>query len=153
MKVLDNPNDMAIGHLAERSGVNIPTIRYYEEIGLIPPAQRRPSGHRVYGTGELELLSFIRSCRDFGFSIDEVRALMSLTRPAGRDVDQARMVAQQHLDTVRSKLVELRLLERSLSSFVASCSTASAGGPPPECTLLKDLGGVTVAELEMQCCE
>ena len=136
---------MAIGALAERSGVNVPTIRYYEEIGLIPPAQRRPSGHRVYGPAEQELLSFIRSCRDFGFSIEQVRALVALTRDADRDCVEARAVAQTHLDAVRAKLTELRALERSLAKFVSSCTTACAGGPAPECTLLKDLGHASVA--------
>lgn len=144
MKALENPNDMAIGTLAERSGVNIPTIRYYEEIGLIPPAQRRPSGHRVYGQAELERVSFIHNCRDLGFSIDQVRALMVLGQDAERDRVAARAAARMHLEMVRAKLTELRRLEHGLSKFISSCTSAAAGGPAPHCTILKDLGHAPV---------
>lgn len=136
---------LTIGVLAERTGCNTPTIRYYEEIGLIPPAQRRPSGHRVYDAAAQDLLTFIRSCRDFGFSIEQVRALISLTRSSDKDCVEARDIAQQHLESVRSKLTELRALERSLNRFITSCTTACAGGPAPKCTILKDLGRAAAA--------
>ena len=58
---------LTIGALAERTGLNVSAIRYYEEVGLIPPALRRPSGHRVYGAEAQELLTLIRHCRDFGW--------------------------------------------------------------------------------------
>ena len=60
MKTTLDDADVTIGVLAERTGCNVPTIRYYEEIGLIPAARRRPSGHRVYGQAARELLTFIR---------------------------------------------------------------------------------------------
>ncbi|AKJ28338.1 MerR family transcriptional regulator [Caldimonas brevitalea] len=145
MRTVNTDGRVTIGVLAERTGVNIPTIRYYEEIGLIPPAQRRPSGHRVYGAAAQELLTFIRSCRDFGFSIEQVRALVSLSHDADRDCVEARDIAQRHLDQVRHKLTELRALERSLVRFVTSCTSACAGGPAPKCTILKDLGRAAAA--------
>ncbi len=131
---------LTIGELARRTGVNVPTIRYYEEIGLIPPPRRRSSGHRVYGVQAAELLTFIRSCRDFGFGIEQVRALVALTQADDRDCVEARDLAQRHLDEVRGKLTELRALERGLARFVASCTAACAGGPAPRCTILRDLG-------------
>ena len=144
---------LTIGALAERTGCNTPTIRYYEEIGLIPAAQRRPSGHRVYDAAAQDLLTFIRSCRDFGFSIEQVRALVSLTTSSDRDCVEARDIAQQHLDAVRSKLTELRALERSLNRFVTSCTTACVGGAAPKCTILKDLGrAVAATSSPANCC-
>ena len=143
---------LTIGALAQRSGCNVPTIRYYEEIGLIPEAQRRQSGHRVYDAAAQELLSFIRRCRDFGFSIDQVRALVSLTRSVDRDCVEARDIAQTHLEAVRSKLAELQALEQSLARFVISCTTACAGGPAPKCTILKDLGRPATAAAPPSCC-
>jgi MerR family copper efflux transcriptional regulator len=152
MKTLQAEAALPIGTLAEKTGCSVPTIRYYEEIGLIPPAQRRPSGHRAYGAEAQELLTFIRSCRDFGFSIDQVRALVSLTHDADRDCIEARDIAQCHLDDVRNKLTELRALERSLARFVTSCTTACAGGPAPRCTILKDLGRAAAATAAPPAC-
>ena len=153
MKTLDIEGPVTIGVLAARTGVNVPAIRYYEEIGLIPPAQRRPSGHRVYGPAAQQLLTFIRSCRDFGFSIEQVRALVALAHDAERDCVEARDIAQRHLDEVRNKLTELHALERSLVRFVSSCTTACAGGPAPKCTILKDLGRAAAAtSAEPGCC-
>lgn len=126
--------------MAERTGFNVSALRYYEEVGLIPPATRRPSGHRVYDEKVQEVLTLIRHCRDFGFSIEETRALVSLSASEQSDCAEARDIAQQHLDAVRSKLKALRNLERSLTQFVRTCSDQCVGGPAPECTILKDLG-------------
>ncbi len=131
---------LTIGTLAQRTGFNVSAIRYYEEVGLIPPATRRPSGHRVYGEEAQELLTLIRHCRDFGFSIENTRALVSLASQDDRDCVEARDIAQLHLDMVRVKLDELRALERSLSQFVGACNDGCLGGPAPRCTILADLG-------------
>lgn len=139
MDALQAEREWTIGSMAERTGCSVPTIRYYEEIGLIPPAKRRPSGHRVYGSGAEELLTFIRHCRDFGFPVDQVRELLSLARSEDRDCLETREIAQVHLNDVRAKLNELRALERSLARFVRSCSEECVGGPAAQCTILKDL--------------
>ena len=60
-------NGLSIGTLAERAGCNVPTIRYYEEVGLLPRPDRRAGGHRTYGHDDLRRLTFVRRCRDFGF--------------------------------------------------------------------------------------
>lgn len=134
-----NQGELPIGALAQRTGLNVSAIRYYEEVGLIPPAKRRPSGHRVYDAEVQEVLTLIRHSRDFGFSIDETRALVSLASSQDRDCVEARDIAQVHLDAVREKLRELQMLERSLTKFVTACTDQCAGGPAPQCTILKDL--------------
>lgn len=130
---------MTIGVLAERTGLAVSAIRYYEEVGLIPPAARRPSGHRVYGKDVEDVLTLIRHCRDFGFSIEDTKALVSLSTAQEKDCVDARAIAQVHLSAIRAKLVELHALESSLSRFVTACSEQCAGGPAPECTILQDL--------------
>jgi len=132
--------DLGIGALAELTGSSIPTIRYYEEIGLIPTARRRASGHRCYGDDTVELLRFIRRCRDFGFGIEQVRELVSLSTSEDRDCFETRDIAQAQLGAVRAKLAELRELERGLTRFVKSCTEQCAGGPATRCTILQDLG-------------
>src|SRR5690349_22860348 len=131
--------DLKIGELAKRTGTNAPTIRYYEDIGLIPRANRGEGGQRSYHVSDVRLLTFIRRCRDFGFSIEQVRRLVALMQDRSRDCVEARDVAQAHLDTVRAKLQELRALETSLVSFVKSCDAECCGGPGADCVILQDL--------------
>lgn len=138
---MNNPAaQLTIGALAERTGLNVSAIRYYEEVGLIPQAMRRPSGHRVYGAQAQELLTLIRRCRDFGFSVDDTKTLVSLAASDDRDCVEARDLAQGHLDVVRSRLADMLALERSLSTFVAACTEQCLGGPAPRCTIFQDLG-------------
>jgi DNA-binding transcriptional MerR regulator len=111
-------NDMTIGKLAAATRCTIPTIRYYEEIGLLPKANRRMSKHRVYGHADLRRLTFIRHCRDFGFPIKQIRELVELVGSPERDCTAARDLAAVHLIEVGRKLKELRALERSLKRFV-----------------------------------
>jgi DNA-binding transcriptional MerR regulator len=128
-----------IGDLAARTGTSAPTIRYYEQIGLLRKAARQGGGHRVYSRDDVEQLTFIRRCREFGFSIDQVRTLVSIAHDANSSCMDARALAADHLGGVRAKLRELKALERSLVAFVRSCDTSCAGGPGPECVILDDL--------------
>ncbi len=132
-------SSLTIGRLAERTGCSVPTIRYYEGVGLLPPAERRAGGHRTYGRADLRRLAFIRRCREFGFPVEQVRDLVRLAEDPKRDCVQARDLAQRHLDAVRLKLAELHALERSLVGFVERCTDACAGGPAPDCLILEDL--------------
>lgn len=131
---------MKIGVLAERTGTNAPTIRYYEEIGLLPRPSRRDGGQRNYGDEDVRRLTFIRRCREFGFPIEQVRTLVALVQDRERSCMEARDLAYEHLAAVRAKLKELRALERSIAAFVVSCDSACAGGPGPDCVILDDLG-------------
>jgi DNA-binding transcriptional MerR regulator len=139
MNDLQGDGLLTIGSVAQRTGFNVSAIRYYEEVGLIPQAVRRPSGHRMYSPQVQEVLTLVKHCRDFGFSIEETRALVSLSSSNDRDCVEARDIAQVHLNTVRTKLAELQNLERSLSKFVQACTDQCVGGPAPKCTILKDL--------------
>jgi MerR family transcriptional regulator, copper efflux regulator len=130
---------LTIGALAKAAGVTTPTIRYYEEIGLLPPAGRSAAGQRVYEVVDLERVTFIRRCRDFGFSIDQVRLLAGLSISADRDCVEVRDIAKVHLGEVREKLLELHALEKSLEGFVDQCEVACAGGPGRDCVVFKDM--------------
>lgn len=151
MQNLGTEVELTIGALAERTGCSVPTIRYYEEIGLIPPARRRPSGHRVYRQDAVEQLTLIRHCRDFGFPIEQVRELVSLSQSQERDCVETLEIAQAQLKAVRAKLSELRTLERSLARFAQSCSERCAGGPAAQCSILKDMASPPAAASK-SCC-
>ena len=161
-RTMNNPSaPLTIGALAQRTGLNVSAIRYYEEIGLIPAATRRPSGHRVYSAGAEDLLTFIRRCRGFGFSVEDTKALVSLASVGDSDCVEARDIAQMHLQAVRERLAELQGLERTLSAYVTDCGAQCAGGPASGCTILKDLGdagagrttaGATTPRPPARCC-
>jgi MerR family copper efflux transcriptional regulator len=97
-------NDMTIGQLAAETRCSVPAIRYYEEIGLLPQANRRMSGHRVYGDVDFRRLTFIRRCRDFGFSIEQIRELVALVNSPERDCVAARDLVSVHVIELRRKL-------------------------------------------------
>ena len=131
---------LTIGALARQAGCSVPTVRYYEEVGLLPPAARTESNQRHYGPAAVRRLAFIRRCREFGFSLEQVRALVGLVDQPGRDCTEVRDIAQAQLAQVRGRLLELQALEASLSGFVRGCDAACAGGPAMDCTILEDLG-------------
>ena len=138
--MLDATNaTLTIGALASRSGCPVPTIRYYEEVGLLHQARRRPNGHRVYSRADQDRLTFIRRSRDFGFSIEQIRGLLAMTEDPRRSCTEARDVAQTHLDAVRLKLKELRALEQGLAALVRTCSDQCLGGAAPGCTIFSEL--------------
>ena len=130
---------LTIGALAARTLCSVPTIRYYEQIGLLPPPERAPNGHRYYRAVDLRRLNFIRRCRDFGFPLDQVRELSNLFQDGDRACVEVRDLAQEHLDAVRVKLAEMRQLEASLAAFISSCDSACVGGATSGCVIIDDL--------------
>jgi MerR family mercuric resistance operon transcriptional regulator len=112
--------------------VNIETIRYYERIRMLPRPPRTPSGRRVYGSGDLRMLAFIRRARELGFSLEEIRALIRLGGPEKASCREVRNIAAHHLQDIRAKISDLKKLERLLATTVARCS----GNTAPDCPVL-----------------
>jgi MerR family transcriptional regulator, mercuric resistance operon regulatory protein len=121
-----------IGELSRLTGVNIETIRYYERINMLPAPPRTASGRRVYGAMELRVLTFIRRSRELGFSPDDIRALLRLGALGTASCSEVKEIATHHLEDVRSKLEDLKKLERLLAKTVALCS----GKKAPDCPVL-----------------
>jgi DNA-binding transcriptional MerR regulator len=130
---------LKIGALATATGTTTPTIRFYEEIGLLPAATRQTGGQRRYGIEDVKRLTFIRRCRDFGFPVEQVRELVNLIQDSSRSCTEVRDIAHAHLDAVRRKLAELRALERDIARFVERCDSECVGGPGPSCVPLTEL--------------
>lgn len=113
---------MPIGTLAERTGVRVETIRYYEQVGLLPPPERSQGNQRRYGRAHVERLAFIKHARDLGFPVDGIRALLRLSDHPGMACDEAHAIAVAHLDDVRHKIARLRSLETELARIASTCS-------------------------------
>ena len=126
---------MTRGAIATRTGVNIETVRYYEKIGLLPPPPRSEGGHRIYGEDLLKRLTFIRRSRELGFTIEEVRSLLALVDGGDYTCAEVKAITLDHLETVRSKIADLRTIEKVLKDMVSRCE----GDEVPECPVIDAL--------------
>ena len=123
---------ITIGQLAKSARVNLETVRYYERIGLIANPPRTGGGHRSYGQEAVKQLAFVRRARDLGFSIPDIRALLTLAAPGRNSCSEVKSVAKAHLVSVQTKLAGLVRLEAILSATIAQCGEH----PPPDCPVL-----------------
>ena len=128
----DRLDGIPIGELSRLTGINIETIRYYEKIKMLKPPPRTEGGRRVYGPSETRVLAFIRRGRELGFSLDEIRALLALGAPGKASCADVQEIAAHHLDDIRSKIADLRKLERLLAKTIAQCS----GRKVPDCPVV-----------------
>ncbi|MCA1606137.1 MAG: MerR family transcriptional regulator [Acidobacteria bacterium] len=125
---------MRIGELSRRTGVNIETIRYYERIRILPePA--RSGRYRDYEDKDVRRLRFARRARELGFSLDEVRALLDLSRSDAGACAGARELSAVHLVEVRAKIASLRAMERVLADAIDACDPS--GGA--DCAIIEAL--------------
>ena len=124
-----------IGKISASSGVNIETIRYYERIGILPAPPRSEGGHRLYDEEHLKRLSFVRRCRELGFSLDDVRALFRLVDGGDFTCDEVKAMTLDHLGGARRRITDLRTMERTLDDMAARCD----GGEVPDCAIIDAL--------------
>jgi MerR family mercuric resistance operon transcriptional regulator len=123
---------LSIGELSRITGVHIETIRYYERVKMLPAPPRTAGGRRTYGAKHRRALGFIRRARDWGFSLDEIRALLDLDGSGRASCAEVQEIASHHLASVRAKLADLARLEAVLSETVGKC----AGNIAPACPVL-----------------
>ncbi|MBB4305373.1 DNA-binding transcriptional MerR regulator [Rhodobium orientis] len=118
---------LSIGALSQRTEVKVPTIRYYEEIGLLPPAERSRGNQRRYGKAALERLAFIRHARDLGLSLDAIRELLTLSQQPEMPCTEAHRIAGAHLEHIRARIAQLKRLEAELTRIVTTCHADQIG--------------------------
>jgi MerR family copper efflux transcriptional regulator len=126
---------MNIGTVSARSGVPAKTIRYYESISLIRPADRRGNNYRDYSDSDVQTLRFISRARGLGFSVKEVGALLTLWQDKKRASHDVKSLAQQHVDDIDRKIAELQGMRRTLVGLTEQCH----GDHRPDCPILDDL--------------
>lgn len=134
---------MNIGEAARASGVSAKMIRHYESVSLFPQAQRSSSGYRRYSSQEVSTLRFIRQARDLGFSIEQIRALLSLWQDRERPSREVKVLAQAHIDELEAKLKALQALQATLAHLVHGCN----GDERPDCPIIDNLAGEHAAAL------
>lgn len=128
-------NSLKRGALAKRYGCNIETIRYYENIALLSAPERTAGGHRVYSPSDQSRLGFILRARELGFSVEELRSLLSLAVSDGYTCGEVLTLTERHLADIRTKIRDLSRLERTLADMAGRCE----GGDVPDCPVMAAL--------------
>lgn len=134
----------SIGDLSRRTGVKVPTIRYYEQMGLISAPERSEGNQRRYERRDLERLAFIRHGRDLGLSIEAIRDLLELSGHPEKPCGDADRIAAEHLADVKEKIAKLRRLEQELERIV-SCDGKHTVG---DCYVIRALADHGLCEGE-----
>ncbi len=127
--------DYSIGEAARESGVKVPTIRYYEEIGLLPKIARSEGNRRFYDESGVNRLSFIRHTRELGFDVEAIRALLNLQDDPDQPCERAHAIAKARLADVEKRIKSLDLLRAELDKMVRECASGRVG----ECRVIETL--------------
>lgn len=130
----------SIGELSRRTGVKVPTIRYYEQARLMKAPERSYGNQRRYGRPELERLAFIRHARDLGLAIDSIRELIELSGHPDMPCADADRIAKEQLASVRERIARLRKLERELERIATCCTGETVG----DCYVIRALSDHTL---------
>ena len=126
---------MTIGQASARSGVPAKTIRFYEELGLVKPAERLANRYRGYDENNVQTLRFIRSARDLGFSLQEIHKLLALYRNRRRASEDVKRLALAHVTELDHKIAELTRIRDTLADLARHCR----GDQRPDCPILDEL--------------
>ena len=113
--------EFPIGELSRQTAVKVPTIRYYEQIGLLPEAPRTEGNRRLYGRAEIDRLNFIRHSRELGFEIDDIRELLTMAAQPQSSCHQIDSIANNHLIEIDRRIASLTALKAELSRMVDEC--------------------------------
>ena len=125
----------SIGDLSQRTGVKIPTIRYYEQMGLLEAPERTDGNQRRYSRSEVERLAFVKHARDLGISLGSIRELIELSAHPDRPCTGADRIARNHLAGVRERIAKLQRLEAELERVAGGC----ASGNISDCYVIRAL--------------
>lgn len=128
--------EIRIGQLAELAEVNLQTIRYYEREKLLPKPSRLPSGYRVYPMESARRIRFIKRAQELGFTLAEIRELLSLRVDAKRDRSDVRVIANAKVANIDAKIEALTAIRNSLLTITDHCK---GSGPAKDCPILASL--------------
>ncbi|RKF35731.1 Cu(I)-responsive transcriptional regulator [Paraburkholderia fungorum] len=137
---------MNIGQAASASGVTAKMIRYYETIDLVQAAGRTDGGYRIYGDNDIHVLRFIRQARMLGFSIEQIRQLLSLWENQDRASAEVKAIATQHIRELDTRIAELVVMRDTLTYLARHC----AGDKRPRCPILEGISHPVTRQLPNQ---
>jgi DNA-binding transcriptional MerR regulator len=125
-----------IGRIAKAAGCKVQTVRYYEQVGLLPRAERSDGNQRIYAKSDVDRLTFIRHARDLGFPVEAIRDLLSLADRPDQSCEAADTIARAQLAHVERRIEHLQALKQELHRMIDQCS----GGRISDCRVIEVLG-------------
>ena len=128
---------MNIGQAATASGISAKMIRYYESIALVPPGRRSDAGYRIYSEDDLHVLRFVKRARSLGFSLEQIRELLSLWQNKARASADVKRIATGHVAELNQRIAELTEMRDTLQTLARCCK----GNDRPDCPILQSLAG------------
>lgn len=127
--------EISIGELARRTAVKVPTIRYYEQVGLLAEPARSEGKQRRYGEADVARLRFIRHARLLGFEVEAIRELLALSAQPDRPCEDVDRLAKQHLGEIDRRLAQLTALRAELQRMIEACGR----GRVDDCRIIQTL--------------
>lgn len=134
---------LKIGQVAERGGVNLQTIRYYEREGLLPEPPRLQSGYRMFPDATVRRVHFIKRAQELGFTLAEIKELLALRIDGKRNRSEVRTLAEAKISDIEQKIRTLKRMKRALSELTKRCSGC---GPSSECPILESIDSEEVLQ-------
>ena len=134
---MEATNDMRIGQLAARFGINAKTIRYYESIGLLPSPARRPSGYRAYGEADAERLAFVRTAQRFGLRLDQIREILAFRDRGERPCGFVLGTVRGELAELDERIAQLQAIRSELADLLERAESQPASADTEFCELLE----------------
>lgn len=128
-------DELSIGDLARDAGCTVQIIRHYEKIGLLPTPRRTSGNRRTYTTEQAVRLQFIRHSRELGFSLEDIRQLLTFSDQPDQPCETVNTIARRHLHSVQQRMTRLRSMERELKRMIRECG----GGIVAECRIIEVL--------------
>lgn len=136
---------LTVGDVARRAGVNVATLRYYERRGLLAHPPRTASNYRIYGDDAARRVLFIKRAQALGFSLEEIKDLLSLKASPTAHCGDVREFAAEKIQEIEEKIGTLEAMRAALSRLIAACA---GDGPVSECPILDSLEGETPGEVQ-----
>jgi len=120
---MSSANKITMGILANKTGCNVETIRYYEKTGIMPEPPRSEGGHRLYSLEHVKRLTFIRRCRELDFSIEQVKDMLNFIDDENHTCGEVRAMTLHHVKQIRQKIKDLTRLEKALKLMAGKCGS------------------------------
>jgi MerR family transcriptional regulator, copper efflux regulator len=141
---------LTIGLVARRAGVGVETVRFYERQGLIEEPPRRPSGYREYDDAVVARLGFIRRAKDLGFTLNEIKELLSLRRDPSTPAADVKRRAEAKIADIASKIRSLQKMKKALTKLTSACRCRDTSVECPLLYVLDGEAGATVDKIDRQ---